>query len=77
MSTTTIPPLVALRYEVEVLAGGRVELQVPFTVGERVMVIVVPESSESFNDLTAASQGRLDFRDHPFDDEDWNNAYTG
>ena len=74
MSTTTIPPLVALRYEVEVLAGGRVELQVPFTVGERVMVIVVPESSESFNDLTAASQSSLNFWDNAFDDEDWNNA---
>lgn len=63
-----------LKYEVEVQADGRVELNVPFPVGAHVTVFVVEPSSKSFADLQAAAQSSLDFWDNPYDDEDWNDA---
>lgn len=74
MSTTKSPPQLALKYEVEVSEPGRVELQGPFTVGERLTVIVVPETGETFSDLIDASQSSLNFWNNPLDDEDWNDA---
>ncbi len=74
MSTTKSPPHVALKYEIEVSEQGRVELQGPFTVGERLTVIVMPETGETFSDLSDASQSSLDFWNNPLDDEDWNDA---
>ena len=67
-------PQSALKYEVEVTANGRVEIEVPFPLGSRVTVFVVEEPTDNFGDLLAASQSSLDFWDNPYDDEDWNNA---
>ena len=63
-----------LKYELEVKEEGRVELKVPFSPGTRVIVFVVKESDDTFDDLLLAAQSSLDFWDNPFDDEDWNNA---
>ena len=62
----------ALKYELEVLEGGRVELQVPLPTGSLVTVFVVPEPVDEAEDLVLASQTSLDFWDNPYDDEDWN-----
>ena len=67
-------PQTALKYEVEVMEPGRIALDVPFAAGSRVVVFVIGESVETFDDLTAAAQSSLDFWDNPFDDEDWNDA---
>ncbi|MBN1994511.1 MAG: hypothetical protein JW953_17570 [Anaerolineae bacterium] len=58
----------------EVIEEGRVELQGPFLPGERVIIFVVKEVTDTFDDLLQAAQSSLDFWDNPFDDEDWNNA---
>lgn len=67
-------PQAALKYEVEVRDHGRVELQVPFAAGARIVVFVIPEPQETFNELLAVSESSLAFWDNPLDDEDWNNA---
>ncbi len=67
-------PQTALKYEVEVQAEGRVEFQVPLPVGARVTVFVVEDQGDDFSDLVSAAQTSLEFWDHPWDDEDWNNA---
>ena len=64
----------ALKYDLEVMEEGRVDLRVPFPPGVRVTIFVIEEPAEGFDDLVAASQTSLDFWNHPFDDEDWNNA---
>jgi hypothetical protein len=64
----------ALKYEVEVQDHGRVELHVPFSSGARVVVFVIPEPADTFDDLVAASESSLAFWNDPIDDEDWNNA---
>jgi hypothetical protein len=64
----------ALKYEVEVQEQGLVQLHVPFASGARVVVFVIPESEDTFDDLVAASESSLGFWDNPLDDEDWNNA---
>ena len=64
----------ALRYDVEVMEDGRVELRVPFPPGVRVTVFVTEEPIDTFDDLLSVAQSSLDFWDNPFDDEDWNNA---
>ena len=61
----------ALKYDLEVLEEGRVDLRVPFPPGVRVVVFVIEEPKNGFNDLIEATQSSLDFWDHPFDDEDW------
>jgi|GEM_PF-595654 len=71
---SAIMPPTALKYEVKVQESGRVEFNVPFSPGSRLMVFVVGESSDTFDDLMNASQSSLDFWDNPFDDEDWNDA---
>ena len=67
-------PQTALKYEVEVRDQGRVEVHVPFAPGARVIVFVIPEPQETFNDLLAAAESSLAFWDNPLDDEDWNDA---
>ncbi len=67
-------PQTALKYDVEVNEEGRVELHVPFSPGERLVIFVVKEAADNFDDLLEAAQNNLDFWDNPFDDEDWNNA---
>lgn len=62
-----------LEFEVEVSVTHRIDLEVPFAVGERVRVIVLPAADE-LHDLMHASQSSLQFWDNPQDDEVWNNA---
>jgi hypothetical protein len=75
MTEANVMPKTALTYEVEVTEEGRVELQGPFSPGERIIIFVVKAFNAPFeDDLIQAAQSSLDFWDNPFDDEDWNNA---
>lgn len=74
MSIPSPAPQASLRYEVEVHDQGRVELHLPYASGSRVTIIVIPETTEQFPDLVAASASSLAFWDNPLDDEDWNAA---
>jgi hypothetical protein len=67
-------PQNALKFEAEVHEAGLFELTVPYALGARVVVFVVPESSDGMDDLVAAAQTTLDFWDNPYDDQDWNDA---
>lgn len=67
-------PQTALKYDSQVMEDGRLELFVPFSPGERVTVMVIRESTDSFDELLSAAESSLDFWDNPFDDEDWNDA---
>jgi hypothetical protein len=67
-------PQTALKYDVEVKDDGRVELRVPFPPGAHVVVFVIEAADDIFADLLLAAQSNVDFWDHPFDDEDWNDA---
>jgi hypothetical protein len=67
-------PQTALKYEVEVHEHGRIEVQVPFAPGARVVVFVIPEPQESLHDLMMVAESSLAFWDNPLDDEDWNDA---
>lgn len=73
MTTKSTP---AVKYEAIVQENGHIELHVPFAPGKRVVVFVLQEQEEhdTFIDLTHAATSSLAFWDHPFDDEDWNNA---
>ena len=64
----------ALRYEAEVMEGGRVELHVPLPSGANVTVFVVPATGDGTDDLLAAAESSMGFWDNPLDDEDWNEA---
>ena len=64
----------ALKYDLEVEDNGLVQLYVPFSRGARIVVFVVEELDDPFADLFAAAQSSIDFWDHPYDDEDWNDA---
>lgn len=64
----------ALKYDLEVLEEGRVELHIPFPPGASITVFVIKEPADTFDDLLLAAQSSLDFWDNPFDDEDWNDA---
>jgi len=74
MPETTNLPKTALKYDVEVTEKGRVQLQGPFSPGERITIFVVKEMTDLFDDLAQAAQSSLDFWDNPFDDEDWHDA---
>ncbi len=74
MIETRIVPQTALKYDLEVMDEGRVELQVPFPAGARVTVVVIKEPDDTFDDLLFAAESSLNFWDNPFDDEDWNDA---
>jgi hypothetical protein len=74
MSGNSCQPQHALKFEAEVHEEGRLELTVPYAPGARVVVFVVPESSDGMDDLLSAAQTSLDFWDNPYDDQDWNNA---
>jgi hypothetical protein len=65
---------VPLRYDLEVPADGRIELQVPLLAGLPVSVYVIEQQAAELDDLMAASVSSTDFWDNPEDDEDWNNA---
>lgn len=74
MAALDYNPQTAIKYEVEVLEQGRVELQVPFAPGARIVVFVIREepAAETFQALVAAAESSLAFWDNPYDDEDWN-----
>ena len=74
MSTNSYNPQTALKFETEVHEHGRIELNVPYAPGARVVVFVVQEPADAMDDLVAAAQSSLDFWDNPYDDRDWNNA---
>ena len=74
MSPSVISRDAVLKYELEVGDQGRVELNVPFAPGARVVVYVRRESDGDFADLMAAAESSLGFWDNPLDDEDWNDA---
>lgn len=74
MAETALRPQTALKYDVEVIEEGRLELRGPFSPGERIVVFVMKEVVDVFDDLLEAAHSSLDFWDNPFDDEDWNNA---
>ncbi len=74
MSPSVTSPEAVLKYEVEVGDQGRVELNVPFAPGARLVVYVRRESDEDFADLMSAAESSLGFWDNPLDDEDWNHA---
>jgi hypothetical protein len=67
-------PQTALKYEAQVTPDGRIDVAVPLPAGANVVVFVIPEATDDFADLTAASQSSTEFWDNPLDDEDWNNA---
>ena len=72
MLATAVMPQTALKYEVEVHERGRVKLEVPFAPGSRLLIFVIQDLTDSFNDLLSAAQSSLEFWDNPLDDEDWN-----
>ena len=74
MTEPMLKPQTALKYDVEVMEEGRVELQVPFPRGARIVVFVIEETGENFDDLLMAAHSSLDFWDNPFDNEDGNHA---
>ena len=65
-------PQTALKYEVEVMEDGRVELHVRLPAGAHVTVYIIKEPRDVSNDLLSASQSSLEFWDNSLDDEDWN-----
>jgi hypothetical protein len=62
------------RYDLQVPAGGRIEVQVPLPAGANVTVYVVEHADAELDELVAASQSSTSFWDNPEDDEDWNDA---
>ena len=64
----------ALKYEMEVSDGSRLELKTPLSKGTRVVLFVVRESPDNFSDLMQASESTLEFWDNPIDDGEWNDA---
>ncbi len=66
--------LTPLKYEIEVQAQGYIELQVPFTVGQKIVVLVMQNDQADTSDLVAASLSSLEFWDNSIDDAEWNNA---
>lgn len=72
MLVTAVMPQTALKYEVEVHEPGRIELDVPFAQGARLLIFVIQDTADAFSDLLSAAQSSLDFWDNPLDDEDWN-----
>jgi hypothetical protein len=63
-----------LRYDLEVPADGRIQVQVPLPAGSHVSVYVVEQQSAELSDLLAAAVSSTEFWNNPEDDEDWNNA---
>jgi len=58
----------ALKYDIEVKDGGRLELEVPLAPGVHVTVFVIESPDGDPDDLVLASQNSLEFWDNPLDD---------
>jgi hypothetical protein len=67
-------PELPLRYELDVPANGRIEVQLPLPTASHVTVYVVEGSDQEFNEVLDAASSSTDFWDNPEDDEDWNDA---
>lgn len=63
----------ALKYDVQVLENGHVELPVPFPAGAHLIVFIL-QADDSFDDLLMASASSLDFWNNPWDDEEWDSG---
>ena len=62
-----------LRFNLEVPADGRIEIQAPLLAGTNVTVLVTEQGRGEFGDLLEAAASSTDFWDNPHD-EAWNNA---
>lgn len=71
---TIASPQAALRYDATVSAEGQVTLPVPLPPGARIVVFVIEEPTDIYDDLLAATQSSLDFWNNSFDDKEWNDA---
>jgi hypothetical protein len=60
-----------LQYEVEVGEQGQIQLQVPFTVGQKIVVLVMEPLQDNIDDLVAASTSSLVFWDNNIDAAEW------
>ncbi len=69
----TATPQTALKYETQVEESGHINLEVPFSIGTRIVVFVIPQPDDTF-ELIHASESSLAFWDNDLDDEDWNSA---
>ena len=76
MTTIPITTTPALKYETTVQANGRIELTVPFTPGNKVIIFIIqePRADEDFSVLVQAAETSMAFWDNTEDDEDWNTA---
>ena len=62
-----------LRFNLEVPADGRIEIQAPLLAGVSVTVFVTEQGRSVIGDLLEAAASSTDFWDNPYDEE-WNNA---
>jgi hypothetical protein len=67
-------PIIPLQYEFEVGEQGQVNLQVPFSTGQKITVLVITPQPETTTHLVAAATSSLAFWDNAIDDAEWNNA---
>ena len=67
------PPQEAVKYETTGDEDGRIALSLPLPAGTHVELFVVNLTDEAA-ELTAAAESSLQFWEHPWDDEDWNDA---
>jgi hypothetical protein len=70
MSASSLP----LRFDSQVLPGGRIEVSVPLPPGSQVTIYVTQTPNAELNDVLQASISSTEFWDNPYDDEDWNDA---
>jgi hypothetical protein len=68
----TNPTQSPLQYEVEVGEQGQIQLQVPFNVGQKIVVLVMEPLQDYIPDLATASTSSLAFWDNDIDDAEWN-----
>jgi hypothetical protein len=62
-----------MRFDVDVPADGRIELQLPQSTVRHVTVYVVDEKQD-LAELAEAATSSMGFWDNPHDDKDWNDA---
>jgi hypothetical protein len=67
------PMQTPLQYEVEVGEQGQIQLQVPFSAGQKIILLVI-DPQDNLKELVTASTSSLAFWDNAIDDEEWNHA---